>query len=572
MIGADAMVKCLEEEGVTAVFGYPGVAILNVYDELYKNKDRIKHILTAHEQGASHAADGYSRATGKTGVVLATSGPGATNLVTGIATAYMDSIPMVAITCNVTTPLLGKDSFQEVDITGITMPITKHSYIVRNIDQLAGAIREAFFIAQSGRPGPVLIDVPKDVTANVTDFEPLTKEELANFETLHLLKNIKRVNAGKSYEDSQIEEVSKLINSAVRPYIYAGGGIISSGACEEVKTLAEKEKNCTALKENIAELTTEEAVQREREVNAGESFISKNREFTDCADELKRLKNRAEEIERLLNLLSNEKEVSDKGMEIILFSHKSNLSKYESAQMRIAMLKKDLDFISLEEAEKELSLIPEGAISIGDLDELNERLIFKKQEEDILRQKIADDTARAANEFAFIKHPTVIEKEIAELKTLIKKESEYCESLDIASQVMTDAFAKVRESFGSALGQRTAEIFSSITNGKYKNVSVSKSFNLAVEETDVFGSNDWQSLSDGTIDQAYFALRLTVSEFLSKDGEKLPLILDDPFDRYDDARAEKAMEFLSEYAKESQALIFTCHKLFTEKYPFITLK
>jgi acetolactate synthase-1/2/3 large subunit len=238
--GARVIIECLVEQGIDTVFGYPGGAILNVYDELYKNKDRIKHILTAHEQGASHAADGYSRATGKTGVVLATSGPGATNLVTGIATAYMDSIPMVAITCNVTTPLLGKDSFQEVDITGITMPITKHSYIVRNIDQLAGAIREAFFIAQSGRPGPVLIDVPKDVTANVTDFEPLTKEELANFETLHLLKNIKRVNAGKTYEDSQIEEVSKLINSAVRPYIYAGGGIISSGACEEVKTLAEK--------------------------------------------------------------------------------------------------------------------------------------------------------------------------------------------------------------------------------------------------------------------------------------------------------------------------------------------
>ena len=238
--GARVIIECLVDQGIDTVFGYPGGAILNVYDELYKNKDRIKHILTAHEQGASHAADGYSRATGKTGVVLATSGPGATNLVTGIATAYMDSIPMVAITCNVTTPLLGKDSFQEVDITGITMPITKHSYIVRNIDQLAGAIREAFFIAQSGRPGPVLIDVPKDVTANVTDFEPLTKEELANFETLHLLKNIKRVNAGKTYEDSQIEEVSKLINSAVRPYIYAGGGIISSGACEEVKTLAEK--------------------------------------------------------------------------------------------------------------------------------------------------------------------------------------------------------------------------------------------------------------------------------------------------------------------------------------------
>ena len=195
--GARVIIECLVEQGIDTVFGYPGGAILNVYDELYKNKDRIKHILTAHEQGASHAADGYSRATGKTGVVLATSGPGATNLVTGIATAYMDSIPMVAITCNVTTPLLGKDSFQEVDITGITMPITKHSYIVRNIDQLAGAIREAFFIAQSGRPGPVLIDVPKDVTANVTDFEPLTKEELRSIIDL-MLKNITEKLAQKN--------------------------------------------------------------------------------------------------------------------------------------------------------------------------------------------------------------------------------------------------------------------------------------------------------------------------------------------------------------------------------------
>ena len=221
-------------------FWIPGGAILNVYDELYKNKDRISHVLTAHEQGASHAADGYSRATGKTGVVLATSGPGATNLVTGIATAYMDSIPMVAITCNVTTPLLGKDSFQEVDITGITMPITKHSYIVRNIEQLAGAIREAFFIAKSGRPGPVLIDVPKDVTASVTEFEALSKEKLENFDTIHLLKNIKRVNSGKTYDDSQIEQVANLINNSVRPYIYAGGGIISSESCQEVKTFAEK--------------------------------------------------------------------------------------------------------------------------------------------------------------------------------------------------------------------------------------------------------------------------------------------------------------------------------------------
>ena len=170
--GARIVIECLLEQGVKVVFGYPGGAILNIYDELYKNKDRITHILTAHEQGAAHAADGYSRSTGKTGVVMATSGPGATNLVTGIATAYMDSSPLVAITCNVATSLLGKDSFQEIDITGITMPITKHNYIVRDVDTLADTIREAFMIAETGRPGPVLIDIPKDVTAAVTEYTP----------------------------------------------------------------------------------------------------------------------------------------------------------------------------------------------------------------------------------------------------------------------------------------------------------------------------------------------------------------------------------------------------------------
>ena len=170
--GARIVIECLVEQGVDMVFGYPGGAILNVYDELYKNKDRVRHILTAHEQGAAHAADGYSRSTGKVGVVMATSGPGATNLVTGIATAYMDSVPMVAITGNVSTPLIGCDSFQEVYIAGITMPITKHNFVVRKVDDLADTIREAFRIASSGRPGPVLVDVPKDVQVAEYEFEP----------------------------------------------------------------------------------------------------------------------------------------------------------------------------------------------------------------------------------------------------------------------------------------------------------------------------------------------------------------------------------------------------------------
>ena len=170
LTGSQIVIECLKEQGVDTVFGYPGGAILNVYDELYKHKDEIKHILTSHEQGAAHAADGYARATGKVGVCLATSGPGATNLVTGIATAYMDSIPVVAITCNVGVTLLGKDSFQEIDIAGVTMPITKHNYIVKDVNNLADTIRKAFVIAKEGRPGPVLIDIPKDVTANKAEF------------------------------------------------------------------------------------------------------------------------------------------------------------------------------------------------------------------------------------------------------------------------------------------------------------------------------------------------------------------------------------------------------------------
>ena len=179
--GSQIVIECLLEQGVDTVFGYPGGAILNIYDALYKNSNRIRHILTAHEQGASHAADGYARSTGKVGVCMATSGPGATNLVTGIATAYMDSIPVVAITCNVTQAQLGKDSFQEIDITGVTMPITKHNFMVRDVNDLADTIRKAFHIAKSGRPGPVLIDIPKDVTASQTEYEPVNPETL-NFD------------------------------------------------------------------------------------------------------------------------------------------------------------------------------------------------------------------------------------------------------------------------------------------------------------------------------------------------------------------------------------------------------
>ena len=227
LTGAEIVIECLKEQGVDVVFGYPGGTILNVYDALYKHSDEITHILTSHEQGASHAADGYARATGKVGVCLATSGPGATNLVTGIATAYMDSIPMVAITANVNLPLLGKDSFQEVDIAGVVMPITKHSYIVKDVTVLADTIRKAFKIAREGRPGPVLVDITKDVTANVCEFEN---------------KPVEYPKKPVKYTEADIENAISLINQAKKPYIYLGGGVIASDASAEVKELAEKIK------------------------------------------------------------------------------------------------------------------------------------------------------------------------------------------------------------------------------------------------------------------------------------------------------------------------------------------
>lgn len=223
LTGAEIVVACLKEQGVDTVFGYPGGTILNVYDALYKHSDEIRHILTSHEQGAAHAADGYARATGKVGVCLATSGPGATNLVTGIATAYMDSVPMVAITCNVNLPLLGKDSFQEVDIAGVTMPITKHGYIVKDVSILADTIRKAFAIARSGRPGPVLVDITKDVTAAQFEYQEKKPEALP---------------AKKKYEEEDIEKAVALMKEAKKPYIYVGGGAVISGAYQEVRKLS----------------------------------------------------------------------------------------------------------------------------------------------------------------------------------------------------------------------------------------------------------------------------------------------------------------------------------------------
>ena len=225
MTGSRIVIETLIEQGVTDVFGYPGGQVLNIYDELYKASDRINHVLTAHEQGASHAADGYSRVTGKVGVVIATSGPGATNLVTGIATAMLDSIPMVAITGNVPTTLIGKDSFQEINITGVTLPITKHNYFVSDVNELADTIREAFQIAKSGRPGPVLIDIPKDVQVAECEFEfkgvvPATKQPEA--------------------PDCDIDKAVELINKAKRPYIYIGGGAAGAGMTADVEALAEK--------------------------------------------------------------------------------------------------------------------------------------------------------------------------------------------------------------------------------------------------------------------------------------------------------------------------------------------
>lgn len=226
LTGAEILIKSLLEEGVDTVFGYPGGAVLNIYDYLYKYKDKIKHYLSCHEQSAAHAADGYARSTGKVGVCIATSGPGATNLVTGIATAYMDSVPLVAITGNVTKDLLGKDSFQEVDITGITMPITKHNFIVKDVNELQNTIRKAFYIAKEGRPGPVLIDIPKDITANKTEYKDL--------EPLKVEPKVKHIT------ESALKEVAKYINEAARPLIYAGGGVIISDATEELINFAEK--------------------------------------------------------------------------------------------------------------------------------------------------------------------------------------------------------------------------------------------------------------------------------------------------------------------------------------------
>jgi acetolactate synthase-1/2/3 large subunit len=245
--GARILIEALIEQGVDTVFGYPGGAVLNIYDELYKHKDRIRHILVSHEQHAAHAADGYARSTGKTGVCIATSGPGATNLVTGIATASMDSVPLVAITGNVPTGILGKDSFQEVDIAGISMPVVKHNWIVKNVDELAEVIREAFIVAASGRPGPVLIDIPKDVTALSAEWIPLKDLSrpgkagrmgggVLGLRARRLAERNRRLN----FTGEDIEKAAALLGEAKRPLLYAGGGVIISGASGELTALAER--------------------------------------------------------------------------------------------------------------------------------------------------------------------------------------------------------------------------------------------------------------------------------------------------------------------------------------------
>ena len=235
LTGAEIVIQCLKEQGVDTIFGYPGGAVLNVYDALYKHRDQIHHVLTSHEQGAAHAADGYARATGKTGVCLATSGPGATNLVTGIATAYMDSSPVVAITCNVGANLLGKDSFQEIDITGITMPITKHNFIVKDVNALAHTIRRAFEIARTGRPGPVLVDIPKDITAMAGDYLPMevitSQGKSDDFSNHDCSEKINQMDS--------IRTVIGMIEEAKKPYVLIGGGIILSNASEELKAFVE---------------------------------------------------------------------------------------------------------------------------------------------------------------------------------------------------------------------------------------------------------------------------------------------------------------------------------------------
>lgn len=226
LTGAEIVVACLKEQGVDTVFGYPGGAILNIYDALYQHRDEITHILTSHEQGASHAADGYARATGKVGVCLATSGPGATNLVTGIATAYMDSVPVVAITCNVTNSLLGKDSFQEIDITGVTMPITKYNFIVKDVSRLATVIRRAFTIAQTGRPGPVLVDITKDMTAALCEYEKQVPEEV--------------VRQSDTITEQDMDRAVEMIRKAAKPFIFVGGGAVLSNASDELRAFAHK--------------------------------------------------------------------------------------------------------------------------------------------------------------------------------------------------------------------------------------------------------------------------------------------------------------------------------------------
>ena len=226
LTGSQIVIECLKEQGVDTVFGYPGGAILNIYDELYRHQDEIRHVLTSHEQGASHAADGYARATGKVGVCMATSGPGATNLVTGIATAYMDSVPLVAITCNVGKALLGKDSFQEIDIAGVAMPITKYSFLVKEVDKLADTIRRAFTIAKSGRPGPVLIDIAKNATSDKAEYEPKVPEEIER--------------STENIDDAVIDEAIKVLRNAKKPMVFVGGGAVISGADKELKEFVEK--------------------------------------------------------------------------------------------------------------------------------------------------------------------------------------------------------------------------------------------------------------------------------------------------------------------------------------------
>lgn len=226
LTGSEIVVECLKEQGVDTVFGYPGGTILNIYDALYKHSDEITHILTSHEQGASHAADGYARATGKVGVCLATSGPGSTNLITGIATAYMDSVPMVAITANVAVNLLGKDTFQEIDIAGVTMPITKHNYIVKDVTKLAETIRKAFKIAKSGRPGPVLVDITKDVTAAETEYERVLPAPILPYVD--------------QMKEEDVEKAIELIKKSKKPYIFVGGGCVISGANKELKKFVDK--------------------------------------------------------------------------------------------------------------------------------------------------------------------------------------------------------------------------------------------------------------------------------------------------------------------------------------------